>query len=72
MHLISHNKGKEPIDDVDTLADDELSSGSSPSLRLLPVKNTRAKSRKRTSHRLTFSDAVSGASRRARREAGKG
>ena len=38
---IVHDKGKEPIapDDVDTLADDELPSGSSPSLSLLPTKN---------------------------------
>ena len=33
---ITRNKGKEPIilNDVDTLADDELSSGNSPSLSL--------------------------------------
>ena len=52
---ITRNKGKEPVilDDVDTPVDDELSSGSSPSLSLSPTKNAResakAKSRKRPS-----------------------
>ena len=38
--LIAHNKGKKPIvpDDVDTPVDDELSSGSSPSLSLSSEK----------------------------------
>ena len=42
-HLIALNKGKKPIilDDVNTPADDELSSGSSPSLSLSPVKDAR-------------------------------
>ena len=41
VHPITHNRRKEPIipDDVDTLADDELSSGSSPSLSLSQAKN---------------------------------
>ena len=77
MHPITRNRGKEPIipDDVDTPEDDELSSGSSPSLSLSPTKNAResikARSHKRPSHHPAFSDVVSGASRRARREAGK-
>ena len=74
MHLITRNKGKRPIvpDKVDTLADDELSSGNSLPLNPFPKKNTKAKSCKRTLHRPTFSDAISGASHRARREAGRG
>ena len=77
MHPIAHNRGKKPIiyDDVDTPANDELSLGKSPSLSLSPVKNTwestKAKSCKRPSHHLAFSDAVSGISHRARREACK-
>ena len=73
----AHNKGKKPIvlDDVDIPADDELSSGSSPSLSLSPIKDaqgsTKAKSRKRPSHHHAFSDVVSGSSRRARRKAGR-
>ena len=40
---IARDKGKGPIppNDDDTLMDDELSSGSSPSLNLSPTKNTR-------------------------------
>ena len=74
---IARDKGKGPVapDDVDTPADDELSSSSSPSLNLSPKKNTRESirtiSHKRTSPHPTFSDVVSGASRRARREAGR-
>ena len=77
VHPIARNRGKESIipDDVDTPANDELSSGSSSSLSLLPAKNawesTKARSRKRPSHHPTFSDAVNGASRKAMREAGK-
>ena len=39
---IPHNKGKGPVvpGDVETLANDELSSGSSPSLNLLEAKKT--------------------------------
>ena len=68
MHPIARNRGKEPFipNDVDTPTDDELSSGSSSSLSLSPVKNaresTKAKSHKRPSHHLAFSDVVSGAS----------
>ena len=74
VQSITSNSGKEPIilDDVDTLADDELSSISSPSLNLSPTKNAwenaKAKSVRSLSHHPTFSDAVSGASRRASRE----
>ena len=77
MHPTSPNKGKELIipDNVNILADYELSSGSSPSLSLSLGKDARgsinAKSRKRLSHHLTFSDAVSGASCRVRREVGR-
>ena len=75
--LIACYYGKEPIapDDVDTPMDDELSLGSSPSLSLSPAKNaresTKTTSRKRLSPHLAFNDVVSGASRRARREAGR-
>ena len=74
---ITHNKGKEPVihDDVDSPTDNELSSGSSPSLSLSSTKNAwksaKAKSHKRSSHHPAFRDAVSGASRRARRKTGK-
>ena len=75
MQLIAGDKGKGPIpfDDDDTPTDDELSSGSSASLNLSSAKNARARTRscKRPSPHLAFSDAVSSASRRARREAGK-
>ena len=74
LHPVPHNRGKEPIilDEADAPADDELSSGSSLPLGLSPPKNTREKSRKRTSHCPAFNNVVNGASRRARREAGKG
>ena len=74
VHQITHNKGKEPIvpDDVDTPTDDELSSSNSSLLSLSPTKNTRAKLRKRPSHRPAFSNTLSGASCRARREVGGG
>ena len=77
MHLIARNRGKELVisDNVNTLVDDALSSSSSPSLSLSPTKNaresTKAKSCKKPSHYLAFSDAISGASCRARREAGR-
>ena len=77
MQLIASNKGKGPVvlDDFDTPTNDELSLGSPPSLNLLLTKNTwestRTRSRKRPSPHLAFSDAVNGASRRARREAGR-
>ena len=74
---IPRDKGKGPIppDDVDTPADDELTSSSSPSLNLSLEKDTRESTRtrscKRPSPHLAFSDVVSGASPRARREVGK-
>ena len=53
-----------------------MSSGSSPSLSLSSTKNAResakAKSHKRPSHHLAFSDAVSGASLRAKKERSRG
>ena len=77
MCLIARNRWKEPIvpDDVYTPADDELSSGSSPSLSLSPAKvargSTKAKSHNRPFHHLAFNDAVSGASSKVRRETGR-
>ena len=77
MHSITHNKGKDSIipDNIDTSLDDDLSLGSSPSLSLSLAKNaqesTKTRSRKRPSPHPAFSDAVNGASRRARREAGR-
>ena len=74
VHPITRNKVKEPVipDNVDTLVDDKMPSGSSSSLSLSPTKNaresTKAKLRKSPSHHLAFSDAISGASRRVRRE----
>ena len=68
-------KGLVALGDVDTPVDDELSSGSSPSLNLSLVKNTRESTRTRSSKRPSphpaFSDAVSGASRKVRRELGR-
>ena len=78
MHPIACNRGKEHIipNDVDTPANDELSSGSSPSLNLSPAKNntqenTKARLRKRPSHHPAISDDVIGASHMARRETGR-
>ena len=71
MQPIACNKGKGLLvpDNFDTLENDELSLGSSPSLNLSLAmntqKSTRTRSYKRPSPHLTFSDAVSGASRRA-------
>ena len=76
-HQPARNKGKEPITlvNVDTLVDNELSLGNSPPLSISQVNDARgsakAKSRKRPSHHLAFSDSISGTSRRARREAGR-
>ena len=74
---IACDKGKglfAPNDD-DTPADNELSSGSSPSLNISSAKNTyesiRTKSRKRPSPHPAFSDDASGASCKARREVGR-
>ena len=74
MHSIARSKGKELIvpDDVDTLVDDELSSGSSLSLSLSLTKITRAKSHKRPLLHPVFNDTISCASHRARRKASKG
>ena len=77
VHPIARNRGKEPVipDDVDTPIDDELSSGSSPSLSRLPTKNSwesaKPKSLKRPSYHPASNDAVSGASRRVRRDASR-
>ena len=70
------NKGKEPVvpDNVDTLADDELSSDSTSPLSLSLAKDTRGSTKakhKRSLQHLAFSTAVSGASHRARREVGR-
>ena len=71
---IAHCEGKGPIppDNVDTPVDNELSSGSSLSLNPSPTKNTRestrTRSRKRPSPHPAFSDAISNASYRVRRE----
>ena len=57
------------------MTNDELSSGNSPSFSLSLAKNaresTKAKSRKKPSHHLAFSDVINGASSRARREVGR-
>ena len=77
MHPITGNRGKEPVipNNVNTPADDELSSGSSPSLSLLSTKNardsTKAKLNKKPLHHPAFSDAISGVSCRARRKVGR-
>ena len=74
---VVRNKGKEPIisDDDDAPADDELSSRRSPSTNPPLGRNaqgsTRVKSRRKHSHRPTLSDAISGASNRAREKANK-
>ena len=74
VQLIARYKGKKPIipNDVDTLADDELSSSSSlyPSLSLTRMLGrARRRLRKRPLSLPTFSNAISGASRRTRKEA---
>ena len=77
MYSITRNKGKEPVipGDVDIPARDELSSGSSPSLGLSSTKNTweskKAKSCNRPSRHPAFSDGVSGAPHRVKRETSK-
>ena len=61
---IAHDKGKEPIvpKDVDTPADDKLSSGSPLSLSLSSAKNsresTKTRSCRRPSRHPAFSDLV--------------
>ena len=71
-HPTAHNKGKEPIvpDNIDTLADDQLSLGSS--LNLSPAKSSKVRSHQRCSHSHAFSNADNGIFRRARREIGRG
>ena len=71
-HTTARNKGKELIvlDNVHTLANDELSSNSSPDLS--PTKSCRARSRQRHSHCPAFSNADSGTFYRARRETSRG
>ena len=77
MRSISPNRGKESIvpNDVDTLADDELSLDSSSPLSFSSAKDTqgstKAKSHKRPLQHSALSDVVSGASCRERREAGR-
>ena len=77
MQPISHDKWNEPIipDKVNTPANDELSSSSSPSPSLSLAKNVqeniKTRSHKRPLPHPTFNDAVSGASHRARREVGR-
>ena len=72
-YLITPNKWKETVipNNVDTLTEDELSLGSSPSLSLSSTKNAResikAKSRKKPSHHPAFSDVVSGTFRKEMR-----
>ena len=71
--LIALDKGKETIapDNIDTPADNELSSSSSLSLSLSLEKNaresTKTRSGKRCSPHPAFSDAISSTSHRARR-----
>ena len=69
-HSIARDKGKEPIvpDDVDTLADDELYSSSSPNLPL--TKSSRTRSCERHSYRPAFSNADNDTFRWVRREIG--
>ena len=68
-------KGLGSLDNVDTPMGNELSSSSFPSLNLSSTRNiresTRTRSSKRPSPHPDFSDAVSGASSRPRKEAGK-
>ena len=76
-HPIACNKGKEPIifGDSDAPTDHELSFGRFPSMSPPPGTNARgnirAKSRRKHSHHPTLSDAVSGASHRAKERADK-
>ena len=59
-HPTACNKGKELVvlDNVDTPAEDELSSSSSPDLSL--AKSNRARSRQRCTHCLAFSNLDGG------------
>ena len=71
-HSTARDKGKEFIfpDDVDTLADDELSSSNSPNLS--PAKSSRARSRQRHSHHLAFSNSNNGKFRQVTKETSRG
>ena len=71
-HPTARNKEKKPIvlNDVDTPANDELFSGSSPNLS--PVKSSRARSRQRHSHRPAFGNVDNGTFNRARKEKSRG
>ena len=77
VQQIFRNKGKGPLSlhNIDTPTNNELSSGSSPFLNLSLAKNTqeniRTRLRKRPLPHLAFNDTVSGASRKARKEAGR-
>ena len=70
-HLTVSDKGKKPIvpDNIDTPADDELSSGGSPNLS--PEKSNRARLRQRHSHRPAFNNTDNGLLHRARGETGR-
>ena len=61
-HPTVRDKGKKPIalDDVDTPADDELSSCSSPNPSLVKRKSNKDRTRHKHSHRPTFSDSNGG------------
>ena len=61
-HPIVHDKGKKPIalDDVDTPADDELFSGSSPNPSLAKFKSNKERSRWRHSHHPAFINSNGG------------
>ena len=65
-HLAVCDNGKKPIalDDVDTLANDELSSSSSPNLSPVKSKSNKDRTRQRHSHRPAFSNSNGGMLRR--------
>ena len=65
QHPVFRDKGKNPIvlDDVDIPEDDELSSDNLPDPS--PIKGNKDRSRKRHSHRLTFSNSNNDLFRRA-------
>ena len=61
-HPAVRDKGKNPIalNDVDTPANDELSSGSSPNLSPIKSKSNKDRMHQRRSHRPAFSDSNNG------------
>ena len=71
-HPTARNKGKELIilDNINTSANDELSSGRLPDHS--PAKNSRARLRQRSSHCPTFNKSNGGTIRQVRRETGRG